>query len=86
MYNDKRLRRFPKKQHSNHINTMTSTSQLAIGVRINKANLKAAWLKFNHDSGYDIQVVQNMETPKSRYCSVCCSAPKTGWKKATDKC
>jgi hypothetical protein len=86
MYNDKRLQFFPRKQDRNHIITMTSTSQLAIGLRINKGNLKAAWLKYNHDTGYDIQVVQNMETPKSRYFSVCYSAPKTGWKKATGTC
>jgi hypothetical protein len=65
---------------------MTSTSQLSLGSKINKSNLKAAWLKFNHDSGYDVKMVQNIDTPKARYFSVCYSAPKTGWKADTSSC
>ena len=65
---------------------MTSTNQLYIGAKISKTNLKACWLKYNHDSGYDVKIVQNIDQPKSRYFSVCYSAPKTGWKSATSTC
>jgi hypothetical protein len=47
--------------------------------------LRAKWLKYNHDSGYDIKIVQNIERPKARYFSICYSAPKTGWKKAVSE-
>jgi hypothetical protein len=55
-------------------------------VKISKSNLKASWLKYNHDSGFDVKVVQNTERPKSRFFSVCYSAPKTGWKEAVNSC
>ena len=69
-----------------HSTTMTSTSQLHLGAKFTKTNLKAAWLKYNHDSGHDVKVVQNIERPKSRYFSVCYSASTTGWKKDTTGC
>jgi MULE transposase domain len=43
-------------------------------------------LKYIHDSGHDVQIVQNIERPKSRYFSLCYTAPKTGWKSATNTC
>jgi MULE transposase domain len=76
----------PNNTSISHFINMTSTIQLSVGAKISKTNLKATWLKFNHDSGYDVKVVQNIETPKCRYFSVCYSAPKTGWKSATDAC
>jgi hypothetical protein len=65
---------------------MTSTSQLSVGALLSKTNLKSAWLKFNHDSGYDVKVVQNTTSPKAQYFSVCYSAPTTGWKHSTTGC
>jgi hypothetical protein len=65
---------------------MSSTNQLALGVKLQAGELKAKWLKLNHDRGYDVQVVQNIAKPKARYFSVCYSAPKTGWKNATETC
>ena len=69
-----------------HSITMTSTNQLAVGVRLSRTELKAKWFKFNHDSGYDTQIVQNISKPKARYLSICYSAPKKGWKKAYESC
>jgi MULE transposase domain len=74
---------FDKKHH---IITMTSTIQLSVGARLSKSALQANWLKYNHDSGYDVKIVQNIERPKHRLFSVCYSAPKTGWKAATNTC
>jgi MULE transposase domain len=65
---------------------MTSTFQLALGTKLSRTELQSKWLKLNHDSGFDVKVVQNIDKPKARYFSVCYSAPKTGWKGATDKC
>jgi hypothetical protein len=71
-----------KGQRQFHVITMTSTSQLAVGAKISKYQLKLSWLKFNHDTGFDVKIVlQNIDRPKAQYFSVCYSpAPKTGWK------
>jgi MULE transposase domain len=65
---------------------MTSTSQLCVGMKVSKTNLKASWLKFNSDSGYHVKVVQNTKRPQARYLGICYSAPSKGWKQATDSC
>ena len=61
---------------------MASSQQLAVGVNGTLSNLKSRWLKFNHDSGYQVQVSQNIIKPRARYFSVCYNAPRTGWKNA----
>jgi hypothetical protein len=69
-----------------HLIATTSNSQLYVGALISKTNLKASWLKFNHDTGYDVKAVQNTQRPKYRFFSVCYSAPTTGWKSDTTSC
>lgn len=49
-------------------------------------DIKTKWFKYNHDSGHQVQVSQNIEKPKARYFSICFSAPKTGWKDADGCC
>jgi Transposase, Mutator family len=78
--------RFSNQHQHFHITTMTSTSQLFLGSKLSKSSLKACWLKYNHDSGYDIKFVSNTQRPKSRYFSVCYTVPKTGWKGNTTLC
>ena len=56
---------------------MTSTFQLQVGLKASKATIMANWLKYTHDSGHSVKVSQNSERPKSRYFSVCYSAPKS---------
>ena len=65
---------------------MSSTHLLRVGATGNLSSFKAAWLKYNHDSGYDIKVSHNILKPVSRYFSVCNAAPKTGWKKEDACC
>lgn len=65
---------------------MSSTHQLSIGQKLRLPELKAAWLKFNQNSGNEVQVVQNKKGPPAHYLNVCVAAPKVGWKKATDTC
>ena len=62
------------------------SQQLAVGITGKLSWLKSRWLKLNHDSGYEVHVSQNIEKPKSRYFSVCYSAPRTGWKDTGDHC
>ena len=59
---------------------MASTSLLTIGSKLKLSNLKARWLKYNNDSGYQIKVSHNIKgPPRARYLSVCYSASKTKW-------
>ena len=63
-----------------------SNLQLAVGSTGSLSWLKSRWLKLNHESGYQVQVSQNIAKPKARYFSVCFSSPKTGWKLDGDHC
>lgn len=64
---------------------MSSTFQLAVGARGTLRDLKAAWIKKNNDTGFHVKVSQSMLKPKSRYFSVCFSAPASKWKE-TEGC
>jgi hypothetical protein len=61
---------------------MSSTFQLQVGAKGTLQALKATWLKKNNDTGYHVKVSQSMLKPKSRYFSVCFSAPSSKWKQA----
>ena len=65
---------------------MSSSIQLAAGSVWKLTDLKAKWLKYNSDSGYEVHVSQNIVKPRARYFSVCYSAPRTGWKKMETGC
>ena len=65
---------------------MSSTSQLAVGLKGKLSMIKPLWLNYNSNSGYPVQVSQNVEKTKARYFSVCYSAPKTGWNDSNDCC
>ena len=65
---------------------MSSTTQLAAGYSGKLSVLKSSWLKFNHDTGYQVQVSHNIEKPKARYFSICFTANKTGWKTSQEGC
>jgi MULE transposase domain len=77
---------FSNQQQQCHITIMSSTQQLLLGAKLSSGELRAKWLKLNHDSGHCVKIVQSIEKPKARYFSVCYSAPKTGWKAALDTC
>jgi hypothetical protein len=59
---------------------MTSTQQLAVGAKLALGDIKASWMKYNHDCRFSVKIVQNIQLPQARYFSVCYSAPKTGRK------
>ena len=59
---------------------MTSTQQLSIGSKYALPELKARWLKINHDNGFQVQVLYNTKT---NFASICYKAPKKGWKDDT---
>ena len=54
--------------------------QLVVGSKWKLAELKGKWLSHNNNGGFQVQVSQNVATPKARYFGVCYTAPKTGWK------
>ena len=68
------------------VQVATMSMQLAIGNRFKYADLKSRWLKYDNESGYQVQVSQNVHKNKARYLSVCYTAPKTGWHKTNDGC
>ena len=54
--------------------------QLAVGAKYSLPALKAKWMSYNNNGGFQVQVSQNVASPTARYFSVCYTAPKTGWK------
>ena len=54
--------------------------QLVAGSKCSLSTLKSKWLAYNNNGGFQVQVSQNVASPKARYFSVCFTAPKTGWK------
>ena len=65
---------------------MSTTNQLALGVKLSHSELKSRWIKHNHFSGHSVLISQNMQRPKARFFSICSNAPVTGWKTALTTC
>ena len=67
---------------------MTSTAQLKlkVGHKGPASEAKAFWLRHDQICGRDVQTVQNTDKNGSRFLSICYSATKKGWKKATSGC
>jgi hypothetical protein len=66
---------------------MSSTLMLAAGMKFQFDDLRSNWLKMNVDSGHQVHCSQSTYGPKkARFFSVCYTAPKVGWKAATNTC
>jgi hypothetical protein len=65
------------------------TMRLAVGEIGGLSDLKATWLKYNHDNGNAVQVCWNVKEAKgnkARYFSICVGAPKKQWSANSDCC
>jgi hypothetical protein len=62
--------------------------QIAVGNKIRYDDLKAYWLQYNVDMGYQVKVLQNQNgiKTKAKYHSICYTAPIKGWAKSTETC
>ena len=61
---------------------MSSTQLLAIGNRGSLNQIKASWLKFNNENGYQFHIAYNIkpnERRKERFHAVCYTAPRVKW-------
>ena len=59
---------------------MSSSHQLAVGYKGSLPNIRAQWLKLNHNRGYQVRVAQSTKSPEAIWLNVCASREKKGWK------
>jgi hypothetical protein len=66
---------------------MSTSLQLAVGMKLSHQDISSRWLRYNNNAGYYVHLSQNVATPKARFLSVCYTAPtKLKDRKAFDGC